>query len=268
MTVVALTAAASPGRLHQGDPGAWLAGIVIVVAVVALIAGSVVLLLRHHSDRVPRERRPVGRVDWQTMAVVAVVIALLAWASVHLLDGRAAPPAQSPAARPTPRAALPRVQHSGGGGSVDFGPWILLLVVAALVALLVWVVAHQLRQRHTVASPEVIPGNPLTAAIEAALIDLDAEQDPRRAVIKAYARTEAVLRANGLPRHPAEAPLEYLARVLLDLGAQAGAVDRLIELYERAAFSTAVIGPEMRDEAVAVFHALRDSLLEPSGGQP
>ena len=59
------------------------------------------------------------------------------------------------------------------------------------------------------------------AAIEAALIDLEGEDDPRRAVIKAYARTEAVLRAQGLPRHPAEAPLEYLDRVLRELGGRA-----------------------------------------------
>jgi hypothetical protein len=69
-----------------------------------------------------------------------------------------------------------------------------------------------------------------------------------------------VLRAHGLPRRPAEAPLEYLDRVLRELGGQAASVDRLTVLFERAAFSRHEVGPEMRDEAVAAFHGLRDNL--------
>ena len=77
---------------------------------------------------------------------------------------------------------------------------------------------------------------------------------------------EAVLRAQGLPRHPAEAPLEYLDRVLRELGGQAAAIDRLTTLFEQAAFSKHDVGPDMRDEAVAAFHALRAGLTAPAGG--
>ena len=54
-------------------------------------------------------------------------------------------------------------------------------------------------------------------AVDESLDDLRAEPDPRRAVIAAYARLERVLAAHGLPRKPAEAPLEYLGRMLAEL---------------------------------------------------
>jgi hypothetical protein len=53
----------------------------------------------------------------------------------------------------------------------------------------------------------------LVAALDAGLLDLsDTDQDPRRAVIAAYARLERVLAAFGLARRPAETPQEYRGR--------------------------------------------------------
>src|SRR5207237_263983 len=54
----------------------------------------------------------------------------------------------------------------------------------------------------------------LVSAIGESIDALRAEPDPRRAVIAAYARLEAELEAIGRPRRPAEAPLEYMARIL------------------------------------------------------
>ena len=48
--------------------------------------------------------------------------------------------------------------------------------------------------------------------------------------------------------------------MLRELGGRAAEVDRLTELFEQAAFSQHEVGLAMRDEAVAAFHALRDSL--------
>ena len=130
-----------------------------------------------------------------------------------------------------------------------------------------YVVVNRVRSiPEPVEEPELAPGEALVAAIEAALLDLEGEDDPRRAVIKAYARMETVLRAQGLPREPSEAPLEYLDRVLRELGGRAAEVDRLTELFEQAAFSQHEVGLAMRDEAVAAFHALRESLAATAGG--
>jgi hypothetical protein len=256
--VAGIAAAASPGRLTSSDPAWWLLGMLAVGALTVLLVAAAVLLLRHPKPaRDPRERRERAKIPPPTLVIFLVLAAAaFAWAAADL-GGVGPPPVQPPLPK-RPAAARPALH--GGTGGANVGPWLAivlgLLIVAGLAA--VWIA--QLRARRAVAPAELVPGDPLAAAVEAALIDLEGETDPRRAVIKAYARTEAVLREHGLPRRPAEAPLEYLDRVLRDLGARAGAVDRLTELFERAAFSQHAVGTDMRDEAVAVFHGLRDEL--------
>jgi len=100
----------------------------------------------------------------------------------------------------------------------------------------------------------------LAVALDDAIDDVRAETDPRRAVIKAYARMEAVLGAHGLPRDPAEAPYEYLARALDAVDASAGSVERLTDLFERAKFSQHEIPASMRDDAIEALTAVRDEL--------
>jgi Domain of unknown function (DUF4129) len=100
----------------------------------------------------------------------------------------------------------------------------------------------------------------LAAVLDDALADLRADRDPRRAVIAAYARMERLLAAHNVPRHPSEAPFEYLGRVLLELDTSAAAVFELTALFERAKFSQHAIDEEMRDEAIAALAAVRDEL--------
>ena len=101
----------------------------------------------------------------------------------------------------------------------------------------------------------------LAAAVDASLDDLRAEPDPRRAVIAAYARLERVLAAHRLPRRPAEAPLEYLARMLADLAVRPDAARRLTDLFERAKFSQHAVAAEMKEEAISALETVRDDLL-------
>jgi hypothetical protein len=71
---------------------------------------------------------------------------------------------------------------------------------------------------------------------------------------------ETALAAAGVPRHVAEAPLEYLERVLLSLDTSADAVRRLTDLFEWARFSHHEPEPSMRDDAVDALIAVRDEL--------
>ena len=80
-------------------------------------------------------------------------------------------------------------------------------------------------------------------------------------MIAAYARLERVLAAHRLPRRPAEAPLEYLARMLDDLAVSPEAARRLTDLFERAKFSQHAVGREMKEEAIAALETVRDDLL-------
>lgn len=104
-------------------------------------------------------------------------------------------------------------------------------------------------------APEV-----LAAALDESLDDLRADPDLRRAIIAAYARMETALAAAGLPRHHAEAPLEYVERALLTLDTSAAAVRRLTDLFQWARFSQHEPDPAMRDEAVDALVAVRDEL--------
>ena len=101
----------------------------------------------------------------------------------------------------------------------------------------------------------------LAAALDESLDDLRAEPDPRRAVIAAYARLERVLAAHRLPRRPAEAPLEYLGRMLAALSVSPQAARRLTDLFERAKFSQHAVGPDMKEEAISALETVRDDLL-------
>jgi hypothetical protein len=100
----------------------------------------------------------------------------------------------------------------------------------------------------------------LAFAFDDAIDGVRAESDPRRAVIKAYARTEQILGAHGLPREPAEAPYEYLERTLGTLETSAVSVERLTALFERAKFSLHEIGADMRENAIDALTAVRDEL--------
>lgn len=103
----------------------------------------------------------------------------------------------------------------------------------------------------------------LVRVVEVTIDDLRREPDPRRAVVAAYASMERVLDSHGLPRSPAEAPLEYLTRILRDLEVRESAVGTLTRLFEYARFSPHQIGPELKDDAIAALVTVRADLLAP-----
>jgi hypothetical protein len=140
--------------------------------------------------------------------------------------------------------------------------WVPVLIVVALatagVAAAWW--SSKARRRARGAGTEPTFAEALDDVLAETLDDLRAEADPRRAVIGAYARLERALAAYGLPRKPAEAPLEYLGRTLA--GAEVGpvAVKRLTLLFERARFSQHAVGPEMKDQAIEALETVREDL--------
>src|SRR5438874_5972748 len=165
--------------------------------------------------------------------------------------------------------------------------WIAVLaalVILTLAALLL------LRWLHSLAGPSAaVPSlsrdafarDRLVSAIGESIDALRAEPDPRRAVIAAYARPEAELEAIGCPRRPAEAPLEYMARILGGTEApslqhphpalpprgggltHAGALRRLIDLFEWGRFSQHPVGPGMKEEAIEALVQVRAGLGRP-----
>ena len=103
----------------------------------------------------------------------------------------------------------------------------------------------------------------IALALDESLDDLRTEPDLRRAIIAAYARMERALEAAAMPRHPAEAPFEYVERVLESLDASAASVRRLTVLFEWAKFSQHEPDERMRADAVDALEAVRDELRRP-----
>jgi hypothetical protein len=136
----------------------------------------------------------------------------------------------------------------------EFQWWVALGVALAIGA----VVANEWRRRPE--PREQRAAEELEAVLTETIGELEFDPDPRRAVIQAYVRMEAVLGAHGHARLPHEAPLEYLARVLRELDVRAEAAHALTELFERARFSDHEIDAAMRAEAVASLEAVRDDL--------
>jgi len=139
--------------------------------------------------------------------------------------------------------------------------WIPALIVSALVlggiAAAWWSAKARKRAR---GHHELTLAEALSDVLEETLDDLRNERDPRRAVIAAYARLERAVAAYGLPRRPAEAPLEYLARMLGELSVSRAAVQRLTLLFERAKFSQHEVGPEMKEQAIAALQQVQEEL--------
>jgi Domain of unknown function (DUF4129) len=100
----------------------------------------------------------------------------------------------------------------------------------------------------------------LATIVEGTIDDLRREDDPRRAVIAAYAQMETALAHHGLPRERSEAPFEFLARMLRELQVRAASALALTELFERARFSDHVIDSAMKNEAIEALVAVRDDL--------
>jgi hypothetical protein len=155
---------------------------------------------------------------------------------------------QPPAARPV---------DAGRSARDDWGLVALAagaLAVTAAFGYAGWRAGPRRRKR---ASQRPPAGPDAASTVDDVIADLEAETDPRRAIINAYVRMERALDAAGLGRREPEAPREYVARVGGALRGDERAARRLTALYEEARFSAHAVDEAMRAEAVAALHALR-----------
>jgi hypothetical protein len=160
--------------------------------------------------------------------------------------------AQTPAQRATPRNVRnPNLRWD------EIGIFVVLIAGTAVV-----LIARRNTKR--VGRPWRLGRNEeVSLAIDESIDDLRNDPDLRRAIVAAYARMEHALGRAGLPRHPAEAPFEYVERALLSLDTSASSVRRLTVLFESAKFSQHEPELAMRDEAINALMAVRDELARP-----
>lgn len=266
MGAVVLVAVAARGSTPAGEggtrrPSELLVDILFSLYILMMIAGALLFLYVLYVGRASIAEGRAGRRDWRN------------WIGPILLVTGAMLLTRSLSERGLPGDGLTLPQPAGPGPASPTNPtgeayepefaWIPVLVTVALVLIAAFGVWWSGRRRklargelrHDAFSEAV------SAAVDESLDDLRAEPDPRRAVIAAYARLERVLAAHGLPRFAAEAPLEYLRRMLAELSVREVAAVRLTELFERAKFSQHAVGPEMKEQAIDALETVRDDLL-------
>jgi hypothetical protein len=232
----------------------------LVIAYIAVIVGIVVLLFRYRD----RWHDPGSR--W--LANFVGVCALMLVATAVGYYGMTHSDLRKQAAR-AQRAQAKNASASRERARVQPVParqarfeWPLALAVGGLVLLGgTWMYVRS-RRRLVPLFGESSLESDLVSAIETTVDDLRSERDARKAVIAAYALMERTLTEHGCPRDRAEAPFEYLARILRGLRVRDGAVRRLTELFELAKFSGHPVDDEMREQAIAALLAIRDDLQQ------
>jgi hypothetical protein len=157
---------------------------------------------------------------------------------------------------PTPLANLRNVRNPNLRWD-EIGVFVVLIAGTAVVLF------ASRRTKRTPRPWRIGRNQEVSLAIDESIDDLRNDPNLRRAIVAAYARMELALGRAGLPRHPAEAPFEYVERALVSLDTSAASVRRLTALFESAKFSQHEPEPEMRDEAIAALIAVRDELARP-----
>ena len=219
---------------------------------------------------------------WLPYLVVAGLIVVLA------LIAPERPPRPEADAPPASAAGRDAPDAEAGPGLLERASPTASLTIAALAvaALVAWTVVHRHRADGEGVGGDV--GAPAAGGAEGADAELppdlvadlgsgdlasaiaavEAEPDPRRAVLLAYAVLDARLRGSAAARPRAATPHEWLAHIRRvhssDAPAAAQGAARLTALYERARFAASPMSLDDRSSAVRALHALR-TLPAPEG---
>jgi Domain of unknown function (DUF4129) len=141
--------------------------------------------------------------------------------------------------------------------------WLPVIVVGSLV----FGIGGAMMLRAARRRSELLTATPIRETLDEVLAetldDLRREQDPRKAVIGAYANMERTLAARGVPRRESEAPVEYLTRILDVVSASGHSVRRLTRLFATARFSPHEIDAKMKEDAIDALTGLRAELAAP-----
>lgn len=254
------------GRFVKREVPASVSNDFLTIIILAYVLGvlSLVVVAYHHRRRwkaPPRRSRWLR--DFAVIAFVMLFVALIGQRTIEhsRLRAQAAKQRQQQVTAGKGRnRPVTLSDQSETTKPAHFNTGLALTIVGLLLAGGVVYLVRYRRRLALEAGAEDAIAEELSAVVEETIDDLRGEADPRRAVIAAYARMERVLGSHGHPRRPAEAPFEYLGRILLELRVRAGAVRQLTELFERAKFSTHEIDRAMKETAISALLSVRDDL--------
>lgn len=263
LALLAVVALASTAQFDRGEAlsSGELAVVVVLVGVVAVLVIGVGTVAFGSGYAVFEANR-------RKLIAALLITALLAAAIALLLAPVDAPP-DGGAGATTDRPSDTRGDDYFRLGDNAFGAIAAAVIagIALLAATLVVLGAMGLAQRRRRASvdrdEDEDEDEAMLQAVEESLDDLRRERDVRRAIIACYARMERALERAGNARRPAEAPFEYLVRVLERITANGRAARALTELFERAKFSVEPMGEREKQEAIGALEVLRAEVRQP-----
>jgi len=277
--LLALVAVASRAHKPGGGSGAssghvprtlleYAASVMIVLFPLAMIA--IVLALAQSR----RQKVLAGERSWRrSTALLLVMIPLFVgafFAVRHLRPGSSTPitiPKVPPANTVPAKGKKAPPGRSQPAEPAHF-QWLPVLVLGSLVLTIGATVAlavHWRRKHGDAWEEEAALLSALDEVLTDTLDDLRAERDPRRAVIRTYARMERTFAAYGVPRDESEAPLEYVGRVLDRLNVSVYSVRKVTQLFSRAKFSPHQIDTGMKEEAIDALAGLKAELEHKEG---
>ena len=263
LLVAALSRDAGDAAASGGPDLPSLAGVVTVLSVVGVLVVVITLVGALRGG----ERRPGGRRLSRPPIFLVLALVVSMWLPTLFSLRQEEPPEEAGA--PVEAEAVDEVEVAEGDDRLPASPVVLAVVTALaagglLLARLLRPHAPEAAEDADHAGPGGAPGprdaRRLVIGLDEVIDDLRRDPDPRRAVIRAWARLEDLLADHDLPRHPAEAPTRYVGRALEHLAASRQAVQTLTAAFERAMFSSHVIGPGDQLAAVDALVAVRDDL--------
>lgn len=260
---------ASTGAVPSGSGGArrpseqlldvTMSVLAVLVVVGGVIAVVVFALFRRDESATSAAGGRGRRTPAQTIAslLMGLVFVVLAVRFMRSDDGPRGGDGLLPGIDRVPGV----VEAQDGRYEPEFTVWPVVIVAGLVVAAAVAVALRRRAARRASSTTLAVePEGVLADVLDETLDDLRDETDARRAVIRAYARMERSMGAAGLPSREAEAPEEYLERLLAAIEIERDAAGRLTHLFTWARFSGHDVQPEMKHEAIETLEEVRDGL--------
>jgi hypothetical protein len=238
-------------------------GVVLVVALLLLWVETPATRRVERKRRTPSgdEFEGLGTSLWtggKTMAVVLLAVAVFCIATLALHSGGPAPALGPTATQTSPTGPLPGKDRRPAE-RVNVGR--LLLPIA--VALTILTPAAFLIRRRRLRRDEVgHADDPFERAVRASIAALESERDPRRAILRAYARMEQAFRSVEIERARDETASEFLGRTTRQLPVSAGSAAALTERFEEVRYSSHDVTEDDREQALASLRRVEQELAQ------
>jgi Domain of unknown function (DUF4129) len=241
------------GTLNAVVAAAWGA------AVVVLIVMGRRLRRRLEDDADGLEPRPPK--PWWVSVVAWLIVAAVFLIPLLTFRNRQD---REPQPTPTPTAA-PGSDRTGGTVDDQRRPssWVIVGFLAGAAAAATALAIAARRPGSIEEDREPLPEllRHVVGVVDDSISDIERDPDPRQAIIRAYARMEAVLARGGIPRRPSETPLEYIDGALRSLAIPAAPARSLTDLFEIARFSDRPIDMSMKRRAIDCLLDIRSVLM-------